>query len=105
MYIAKINISKERKNAIDRLLSIENLEESDYGYQNEFENIVYYIFENGAKLYIDLCSGENNYFLQYQLFNKNDYLIEEDCMFDLEELENIEDSDNNDIYSINFVFN
>lgn len=101
-YNCKIYISEERKKVIDKLLNIEDLENSDIGYRNDFENIVVYKFEDGALLYIDLCSGDNNYFLQYQLYDKNKNVIEEDCMFDLEELEEIENFENENKYIINF---
>lgn len=104
IYKAEIIISKDKKEEIDQLLSIEDLSNSGFGNKEDFENIVCHKFKNGSILFIDLVSGDINYYLQYMLYDKEDQLIEEDIFDNLESLEEIEDTENNNKYIIKFDF-
>lgn len=82
-----------------KLLCIEDINNSDYGKTQDFIQIGAYTYPNGVTIYIDLCSGDSNYFLQYELVDKNNNVVAEDT-FDI--LEDFSISDNNDIYIVHF---
>ena len=98
-YESCLFISTKDLKEYKRLLSIEDINNNDYGKVQDFIQVGAYTYDNGITLYIDLCSGDSNYFLQYELVDKNNNVVSEDT-FDT--LEDFEIKDNNDIYIVHF---
>ena len=114
-YICEINIDRKDFDRINRLLT-----EVDFNYENEpdMENIIdeldasqdvmaygfCFDFENGSKIYIDICSGSSNYYDNCQWVSsdcKSDYLF--DCSYSIEEEMEFHPTDNGDIYICKFI--
>jgi len=74
-YKGIINIKKEDKKYYDKCLkNIEN------GHEDDFINVGFYNFENGFTMYVDLCSGSENYYLQYELIDNKNNAVADDVL-------------------------
>lgn len=114
-----INITKKECGRIITLLWITDLSEqyddptdldmkrrlgiSDFGsigaYQNDEQEIASFTFENGTHVEIALCSGESNYWIDYQIKRPDG------SWFDLEpgyDLNTVEYEDNGETYVIEY---
>lgn len=100
-YESCLFISKKDLKEYNELLGIEDLEKTNTGTQQDFIQVGAYTFENGITLYIDLCSGDSNYFLQYELVDKKGNVVDGDT-FDA--LEDFEIKDNENTYIVHFDF-
>lgn len=94
IYESHILLSAKDKQLYDSYL--ENIEN---GIIDDFIQIGAYTFENGVILYVDLCSGNDNYYLQYELVDEDDNCIDNDT---LDNFEDYEIYDNNTTYKIHF---
>lgn len=70
------------------------------GHKEDFMQIGEYTFSNGITIYFDLCSGTENYYLQYELVDKNNNAVDSDVIDDLKDFEI---SDNKNTYRVYFV--
>ena len=77
----------------------ECLNDINKGYKDDFIQIGAYTFDNGFTIYVDLCSGNNNYFLQYELVDNKNNVVESDL---LDSLEDFEIKDSKDTYVVHF---
>ena len=73
------------------------------GHKEDFMQIGEYTFSNGITIYFDLCSGTENYYLQYVLVDKDNNEVDSDTINDINDLKVFETSDNKDKYRIYFV--
>lgn len=70
------------------------------GHKEDFMQIGEYTFSNGITIYFDLCSGTENYYLQYVLVDKDNNEVDSDVIDDLKDFEI---SDNKNTYRVYFV--
>jgi hypothetical protein len=95
IYTGTICKTKEDIEHINKCLdSIKN------GYVCDFIQVGSYRFSNGITIYIDLCSGDSNYYLQYVLVDKNNNEVDSDT---IDSLEDFEIKDNKNIYRVHFA--
>lgn len=100
-YDSCLFISSKDKQEIEDLLSINDINTEHKGQTFDFIQIGSYTYENGITLYVDLCSGETNYFLQYELVD-TDYNVVDSDTFD--KLKDFDIFSLNDIYGVHFDF-
>lgn len=86
--------------AIDKEYYLELLSNIEKGCKEDFRNIACVNIENGYTLYIDLCSGDYNYYLQYELVDKNNNVVAGDILD--ADFEDFSIADNNTCYKIHF---
>lgn len=98
-YNCIIVIKKKDKLDYYKLLSIEDLEYSDIGRRSDFINISTITFDNNYNLFIDLVSGDTNYYLQYELIDNKNNVVEYDV---LEDFIDFKISDSKEVYNIHF---
>lgn len=79
----------------------EYLQDINKGYKDDFIQIGAYTYDNGFTIYVDLLSGEYNYYLQYELVDNKQNVVETD-IFDT--LEDFTIQDNKDTYIVHFDF-
>ncbi|MBO7614818.1 MAG: hypothetical protein J6T15_03885 [Bacilli bacterium] len=90
-----IDVKKEDKEYYDSLLSdIKNGREDDFINIGSCE-------VNGVTLWVDLCSGGDNYYMQFVITDSKARTLYSDVMDDWEELHI---ADNNDEYILHFSF-
>lgn len=95
IYNSCLLISQKDKEYYEKCLSsIKN------GYVCDFIQVGAYTFDNGVTIYIDLCSGDSNYYLQYVLVDKNNNEVDSDT---IDSLEDFEIEDNKNIYRVHFA--
>ena len=70
------------------------------GHKEDFMQIGEYTFSNGITIYFDLCSGTENYYLQYVLVDKDNNEVDSDV---IDDLKGFEISDSKNTYRIYFV--
>ena len=96
IYDSCLFISTKDKKYYDSCLdNIEN------GKEEDFIQVGAYTYDNGFTIYIDLCSGEINYYLQYELVDKNGNSVECDL---LDYFEDFTIKDSKDTYKVHFDF-
>ena len=105
---AEVYISKEEFDRVNRLLSIDSLEnmtddeliENDAN-TNVSEGIFYVEFDDGSSMNFDLCSGQSNYFDDVVWTDKEDKCsIFLECSY---ELDDIEVEINSEMYVVKIV--
>ena len=113
-YTSEVNISRKDFDRINRLLN-----DVDFNYEDkkEMQSIIAELdarkdtmpygfcfdFDNGSKIYIDICSGGSNYYDNCQWVSsdcKADYLF--DCDYSIEEKMEFHPTDNGDVYICKF---
>ena len=114
-YVSEMEISRKDFERINRLLH-----EVDFNYAEEEEmqslidaldarkwDMPYgfcFEFENGSKIYIDICSGSSNYYDNCQWISEDchdDYLF--DCDYCIDEEMEFHPTDNDDAYICKFI--
>ena len=95
IYEIELKISKK-----DKELYESYLEDINNGYKDDFIQVNYGTFDNGMKIYIDLCSGDSNYYLQYELLDSKDNVVYYDTLE--KDFEDFEIEDNENKYIIRF---
>ena len=98
-YNSCLFISTKDLEKYNKLLSIKDLQNSDYGTSDDFIQVGAYTYDNGITLYVDLCSGDDNYYLQYELVDNKQNCIECDI---LDDFEDFVIADSKDKYYIHF---
>ena len=114
-YTSEINISRKDFDRINRLLNEVDFNEED---EREMQTIIAELdarkdtmpygfcfdFDNGSKIYIDICSGSSYYYDYCQWISedcRDEYLF--DCDYSIEEEIEFHPTDNDDIYICKFV--
>ena len=92
---AEVHISKEKFDRVNRLLSIDSLEDmtdeeliKNGANTNVSEGIFYVEFDDGSSMNFDLCSGQSNYFddvVWTDAEDKQDIFLE--CLYELGDIE------------------
>lgn len=85
--------TKDKKYYEECLKDIKN------GCKEDFIYVGAYTYDNGVTIYVDLCSGTENYYLQYELVDKDNNVVESDT---IDTLEDFEISDNKNTYRVHF---
>ena len=95
IYEIELKINKKDKELYESYLkNINN------GYKDDFIQVNYGTFDNDMKIYIDLCSGYENYYLQYELLDSKDNVVYYDTLE--KGFEDFEIEDNKNKYIIKF---
>ena len=92
---ADVHISKEEFDRVNRLLSIDSLEDmtddeliENGANTNICEGVFYVEFDDGSSMNFDLCSGWSNYFDDVVWTDKeNKYSITLECLYELSDIE------------------
>lgn len=85
--------TKDKKYYEECLKDIKN------GHKDDFIQVGAYTFDNGITIYVDLCSGDSNYYLQYELVDKKQNVVDSDIIDDFEDFDI---SDNKNTYRVHF---
>lgn len=97
IYCGTIIIKKEDKKHYNAILK-----DINKGLKNDFNCIGKCEFSNGYKIYVDICSGNYNYYTQYVLYDDNGAEADTDVLdADLEDF-TLVFSENKDVYKIHF---
>lgn len=78
-------------------------EDINKGCKDDFLTLGSCVFDNGITLYIDLCSGEYNYYLQYDMTDTHSNCVDADTL-DISDLNiGFEIDDTNDKYIVRVI--
>lgn len=119
IYVSEMEISRKDFERINRLMQVDFDDIDENGdFTQEMEKLIneldarqdtmpygfYFEFEDGSKIYIDICSGGHNYYDNCQWISsdcKSDYLF--DCSYSIEEEMEFYPAGNNNIYICKFI--